>query len=146
MQRVRLKPTNNTHERADRKHRFKKGEPRPEKAGRAKGTPNKVTVLLKEAILTAAEKSGFDGQGREGAIGYLTWLSRVEPAVFGRLLEKLLPYQLTGKDGGPINLVHETKDALIQRMRERGLPLPATLIDVTPTPMLEHKERDRDAA
>lgn len=128
MQRVRLNkaPEAKTKERPG----FKKGMQKA--GGREKGTPNKVTVLLKEAILTAAHKSGLDGRGLDGAIGYLQWLSRAEPAVFGRLLEKLLPYQLTGKDGGAINITLETREALRQRMQERGLPIPPSLIDITP--------------
>lgn len=112
----------------DRSHLFAKGHEK--KGGREKGMPNKVTVLLKEAILTAAEMEGDNQKGRDGVVGYLRTLARREPAVYGRLLEKLLPYQLTGKDGSPMQMVHTTKDQLRERFKERGLPMPPSLIDM----------------
>ena len=112
------------------KHLFKKGDPRPEGAGRKPGQKNKLTMLLKDALITAAELEGSDQHGKEGLVGYLRVLSRREPAVYGRLLEKLLPYQLTGKDGSPMQMVHTTKDQVIERFKERGLPLPPSLLEM----------------
>lgn len=108
--------------------RFEKG--REKTGGREKGVKNKTTVLLKEAIMMAAECEGLDRHGKDGVVGFLRMLSRREPAVFGRLMEKLLPYQLTGKDGSPMQVVHSTKEQLIDRMKERGLPLPPSLLDM----------------
>lgn len=110
------------------KHLFKKGEKRPEGSGRQKGSTNKVTALLKDAILQAAELEGSNQQGKDGLIGYLRVLSRREPVVFGRLLEKLLPYQLTGKDVAPMQMVHTTKEQILERFKERGLPIPPSLM------------------
>lgn len=100
------------------------------KGGREKGTRNKTTVLLKEAIIMAAECEGLDRKGKDGLVGFLRMLSRREPAVFGRLMEKLLPYQLTGKDGSPMQVVHSTKQQLLERMKEKGLPLPMSLLEM----------------
>jgi hypothetical protein len=111
-------------------HKFKKGMPRPEGAGRQKGVKNKTTVLLKEALILAAECEGLDRKGKHGLVGFLRMLSRREPAVFGRLLEKLLPYQLTGKDGSPMQIVHSTEAQLLERMKERGMPIPPSLKDM----------------
>lgn len=116
---------------------FKKGEARPEGAGRKKGSQNKTTVLLKEAIIMAAECEGSDQRGKEQLVGYLRTLARREPAVFGRLLEKLLPYQLTGKDGSPMQMVHTTKEQLVERFKERGLPMPSSLLNM-PAHKSEH--------
>lgn len=71
--------------------------------GRAKGTPNKVTAQLKDAILAAAENVGSDRQGKGGLTGYLEFLARDEPKTFGALLGRVLPLQLTGADDGPIS-------------------------------------------
>lgn len=109
-------------------HKFKKGHEKM--GGREKGTKNKTTVLLKEALILAAECEGLDRKGKHGLVGFLRQLSRREPAVFGRLLEKLLPYQLTGKDGSPLQVVHSTKEQLVERMKERNLPLPPSLMDM----------------
>lgn len=107
---------------------FVKGQEK--KGGREKGTKNKITVLLKDAIIQAAELEGSDRKGKQGLIGFLRRLSRRNPVVYGRLLEKLLPYQLTGKDGSPMQVVHSTREQLLERMKERGLPLPPSLMEM----------------
>lgn len=78
------------------------------KTGRAKGTPNKTTKLLKDAILRAAEIAGEDGKGKGKLVGYCTFLARKEPKAFAQLLGKVLPTQLTGADGGPIPVTFRT--------------------------------------
>lgn len=103
---------------------FKKGE---RKFGRQKGTPNKVTVKLKEAILEAAERSGSNGKGKDGTVGYLMWLSRAEPAVYGRMLEKVMPMQLEVKEMGKTML---TPAQAVENLRERGLPVPPSLLNL----------------
>jgi hypothetical protein len=65
--------------------------------GRQKGTPNKTTALLKDAILQAAEAAG-DGD----LVAYLTVQARANPAPFMSLLGKVLPLQVTGGDGEPL--------------------------------------------
>jgi hypothetical protein len=102
-------------------HRFGKGNP-----GKKPGTKNKMGVKLKEAILEAAERSGRDGKGKDGAVGYLVWLSRTEPAVFGRMLEKIMPMQLDVRD--KTNAM--TPGEAVDNLRERGLPVPPSLIDL----------------
>lgn len=68
------------------------------KTGRAKGTPNKTTALLKDAILKAAEKAG----GKAGLVGYLEAQAIENPGPFLALLGKVLPMQVTGSDGGQL--------------------------------------------
>jgi hypothetical protein len=70
----------------------------PRSPGRPKGSPNKMTALLKDAILQAAERAG----GKEGVVGYLTKQATESPGPFLSLLGKVLPTQLTGPSGGPI--------------------------------------------
>lgn len=71
--------------------------------GRPKGSLNKTTALLKDAILKAAEQAGGDGEGG-GLVGYLTKQAAENPGPFLTLLGKVLPMQLTGEDGGPIKI------------------------------------------
>lgn len=71
------------------------------KTGRAKGTPNKTTALLKDAILKAAEQAGGD----DGLVGYLKTQAAANPGPFMALLGKVLPMQVTGEDGGPLQVV-----------------------------------------
>lgn len=126
--RERLRLEDALHEATPERVGFKKGHEK--KGGREKGTKNKLTVLLKDAILQAAELEGSDRHGKGGLVGFLRMYSRKHPAVYGRLMEKLLPYQLTGKDGSPMQVVHMTKEQLLERMKERNLPLPPSLMDM----------------
>lgn len=76
--------------------------PGERRGGRLKGTRNKTTVQLKEAILAAAARVGEDGNGKRGTEGYLTTLAKSEPRAFAGLLGRVLPLQLTGNGDGPI--------------------------------------------
>ena len=71
---------------------------REKTGGRQKGTPNKTTALLKDAILKAADKAG----GKEKLVGYLQRQANENPGPFLALLGKVLPMQVTGEDGGPL--------------------------------------------
>ena len=75
-----------------------KGTPRPEGAGRKKGTPNKNTGLLKEMILQALDEQ--DG----GGIAYLKRQAENNPTAFMTLLGKVLPTQVTGDPENPVRL------------------------------------------
>lgn len=66
--------------------------------GRPKGSPNKTTALLKDAILMAAEAAG----GKEGLVGYLTAQATAEPVAFMGMLGKVLPLQITGDPENPV--------------------------------------------
>lgn len=64
--------------------------------GRPKGSANKTTALLKEAIILAAEETGQDGNGKGGLVGYCAFLAKEEPKAFASLLGRVLPLQLAG--------------------------------------------------
>ena len=70
----------------------------PRSPGRPKGSPNKTTALLKDAILQAAERAG----DKEGMIGYLHTQAVANPGPFMGLLGKVLPMQVTGEGGGSL--------------------------------------------
>lgn len=78
--------------------------------GRPKGSVNKTTALLKDAILKAAEQAG----DVDGMVGYLKTQAKDNPGPFMALLGKVLPLQVTGEDGGPVsiafNTVYENRD------------------------------------
>jgi hypothetical protein len=73
----------------------------PKTGGRKKGTPNKTTALLKDAVLQAAEQAGGDG----GIVAYLKAQAAVNPGPFMALLGKVLPMQITGADGGALQVI-----------------------------------------
>lgn len=64
---------------------FQKG--RVKTGGRKKGVPNKFTGDLNEAISVAASSAG----GKEGPLGYFKTMAIEHPALFLRLVAKLLP-------------------------------------------------------
>lgn len=66
--------------------RYKKGKKRPSKAGRPKGTPNKITTNVKRAFEEAFEKKG-------GVPSFIRWAKENETE-FYRLYAKLLPKDL----------------------------------------------------
>jgi len=62
--------------------------------GRPRGSQNKVTVALKEAILQAGENVG----GEKGLIGYLERLAVENSSAYAGLLAKILPSTLAASD------------------------------------------------
>lgn len=84
------------------------GRPKPPNAGkgRKKGVPNKQTVAVKDAIAAAAEALG--GPARLAA-----W-AKEDPAnervFWGTIYPKLLPLQVSGEGGGPLQLVLNGSD------------------------------------
>lgn len=84
------------------------------KTGRAKGTPNKTTALLKDAILMAATQAGnMDGSDNpEGLTAYLKARAVDTPGPFLALIGKVLPLQISGDpNGAPVSftVVYEAK-------------------------------------
>lgn len=78
------------------------------KTGRAKGTPNKTTKLLKDAILTAADKAGG---GKNGLVAYLEKQAVLNPGPFMALLGKVLPMQISGDPEAPVRMVITWKNS-----------------------------------
>ena len=62
--------------------------------GRRKGTPNKLNADVKAMILAALAAKG--GQK------YLEKQADENPTAFLTLVGKIIPLQVTGKDGGPV--------------------------------------------
>ena len=70
------------------------------KTGRKKGTPNKTTALLKDAILLAATNAG-----NGDLAAYLEVQARTNPGPFMALLGRVLPLQVAGENGGSIEFI-----------------------------------------
>lgn len=76
--------------------KFGKGNP-----GKPKGATSKTTRTAKEAIAIAADKLG-------GADRLVAWAQEDplnERAFWSSIYPKLLPLQVTGEDGGPVQIV-----------------------------------------
>jgi hypothetical protein len=78
-----------------------RGKPKgaPKTGGRQKGTPNKNTAILKDAILTAATLAGGE---KDGLVGYLKIQAMANPGPFMALLGKVLPMQIAGDAENPL--------------------------------------------
>jgi hypothetical protein len=58
---------------------------------------------LLEAVLLAAEQVGEDNHGRDGLVGYLVRLARIEPIFFATLLARVPLHAIVGeKESEPI--------------------------------------------
>jgi len=77
--------------------------------GRKKGTPNKTTALLKDAILKAATDAG-DGDLAQ----YLQKQADKNPTAFLSLLGKVLPLQVGGDEDNPLNVVHKIERTIVR--------------------------------
>jgi len=69
------------------------GQGKPKTGDRQKGTLNKTSALLKDAVLEAADTAG----GKEGRVGYLRLQARENPVAFMGLLKKLVPSQIAAE-------------------------------------------------
>jgi hypothetical protein len=86
----------------------KKGTPKT--GGRQKGTPNKTTALLKDAILLAAQAAG----GAKGIVGYLEAQAAENPGPFMTLLGKVLPTQIGGDPDNPVSHKHVVEVTFVE--------------------------------
>lgn len=125
IKRERLDDPDMTRPAPKREHLFTKGN-----GGRKPGSKNKYGRLLKDCIIIAAELEGEDGRGKDGLVGALRRCYRDEKVEFMKLMGKLLPMQVTGADGSPVQIEHSTKAQILERFKERGLPLPPSLLEM----------------
>ena len=109
---------------------------RPQKGqrfgGRQKGTRNKLTIAVKEAIETAFEKLG-------GA-KYLIGIGRSDPQVFCSLLGKILPKEIVGAGGGPLQIAGVVSIYMPDNERRNDAPM---LVQLPKTNKLFIKPRGR---
>lgn len=95
-------------------------ETRPKRkktGGRQKGTPNRMTVLLKEAIIEAAELAGswvpkHRRPSRSGLINYLANQAHSNPQSFLPLLGRVLPLQIEN-DGKNIVMIEKIEMVVV---------------------------------
>ena len=120
---------------------FTKGKKRPINAGRKRGSVNKTTGILKEAILLAAALEGdislqnfkksaqryretdTEAAKRGGLVGYLRYLAREHPQSFAALLGRVLPMQV--RVDAHSETVFRTVADVREEFERRGLSLDA---------------------
>lgn len=68
--------------------------------GRPKGKPNKLPMTLKEAVLEAMKLLG----DKDGLVGFWVKVFKADITLAVRLAEKIIPLQITGPGGGPVQV------------------------------------------
>ena len=63
------------------------------RGGRQPGTRNAFSCDYKKAIFEAAHRIGYDGNGKNGLVGYLMWVAVFHPKAFSLLLEHVVPLE-----------------------------------------------------
>jgi hypothetical protein len=110
---------------------FERGSKALAGAGRPKGSLNKSTTKLREAILGALEAAG----GEEGSVGYLRRLAVENSSAFASLLGKVLPTTLAADESsGGLGvrmtfervIVYPDGHREIEGVTPKALPAPAT--------------------
>jgi hypothetical protein len=78
----------------------------PKTGGRQKGTPNKTTAMVKEALNLAFEDIG-------GQIAFSLW-ANANKTEFYKLYAKLLPVELAGSADNPIQVVQKIERQVVR--------------------------------
>lgn len=86
----------------NRKERDTSGKFASGNGGRPKGSVNKTTAALKDAILMAAAEHGEDDLGTDGLKGYLRKVAREDVKAFAGLLGRVLPMTVGGDPDNPV--------------------------------------------
>lgn len=69
--------------------------------GRPKGVLNKNTIIAKDMIAQAAERMG----GLDRLVGWMKEDPKNESVFWGTIYPKLLPLQVSGEGGGPLQII-----------------------------------------
>jgi hypothetical protein len=97
---------------------FKRG--RKKTGGRKRGTPNRNTRILGEAIVAAAEAAGSE-RGKDGLFQYFKKLAKEQPAIFVPLLGKLITPQFESRQTSTIEVIYRTPAEIRQELDQHGL-------------------------
>lgn len=100
---------------------FKKGDARINRAGRKKGVQNKITVDMKQAFINALNKAGGED--------YLLRQARRIPRTFLPIIGKMVPVEVTGKDGGPIDVLVTKAAAGLSGLSDDELKILSKLLE-----------------
>jgi hypothetical protein len=101
---------------------FKKGQV-IEGRGRPPGSSNKVTRILKEALIVAACEEGRDGAGEGELVGFLRRLANEDIRSFAALLGRVIPLQVENKGDMRVEITYDTVDEVRRELEAQGINL-----------------------
>jgi hypothetical protein len=111
------------------------------RTGRPKGSHNRFTILVKDAIIMACEMHGQDGKGKDELVGYMFKLASEEPKSMAMLLRAVMPIHIEANVG---ERKYRTESEVRAICAEHGVPFETVyneasreaeaneMIDVTP--------------
>lgn len=102
-------------EASERSGSFKKSHKKV--GGRRKGTPNRISPEYRTAVLEAAYRTGCDGNGEGGIVGYFMWIAAAYPMAYVTALIRLL--ELENSYGADPDRPSSTVDEINERLRKR---------------------------
>ena len=68
------------------------------RGGRKRGTPNLLSIDFKRGIFEAAYRIGLDGNGKDGIVGYFSWVAEHHPRSYGSMLANILVLEYAERD------------------------------------------------
>lgn len=130
-----------------------------------KGVQNHISRRMREAIAAATELIGREklraklkskrqedhdyvdqcvtiADGTDltpNVVAFFMDLYKEEPRVFGALIGRLLPLQISGPNDGPINVTAATREEIISNYKRLGMPLPDYLRDAEDARVIDGK-------
>ena len=90
-----------------------------------------ATRILREAIITAGELSGYDKKGRDGLIGLFKRVADENVEMYCFLVSKLLPKPSTGRDAEPVHVVHLTSEEILAELALHDVTITGTVLEMT---------------
>jgi len=111
--------------------------------GRAVGSTNKHTRVLREAILLAAELEGQDGKGKGKIVGYMRRMANEDMKAFATLLRAVIPLQIeTRGSEEKAEVTYHSVDDVRRELASRGISMEIALRVMRPDLVIDDLDDD----
>jgi hypothetical protein len=93
--------------------------------GRGTGSKNRIARLLKEAVITAAELEGSDGEGKDKLVGFLRKVAKEDLRSFCGLLGRIIPVQVLEEQQRDVRVevTYRSIDEVREELENRGISI-----------------------
>ena len=93
------------------------GKGHEKRGGRKRGTPNAFSRDYKRALFEAAYRIGYDGNGKNGVVGYFHWVRVRHPLIFFGALMIPLMLKFAEEPASPQSTIDELNDQVRNSLR-----------------------------